>query len=175
MLLFFVVFFCLFVCCPIYSSPIINSEHTTPENILRYFFVIYCFFGFIFFDLLYIAVIVTYSFQCQLIRIYIGTIMDKVLTKLQGYTLEQAMLEINKAYKFLQVVNGKLSALTSVCLLVFLEAAVSCEYCDISYNGDFSKGWIFLDCSDEHVLPKKVVAILIFHIRTHYTNDKEEV
>ena len=104
-----------------------ETRHTATENALRYSFVIYDFFGFIFFDLLYIAVIVTYTAQCQLVRLYIGSIIDKVLTKLRGYTLEQAMVDINQAYKFLQVVNGKLSVLTSVCLLVFLEAAVSCE------------------------------------------------
>ncbi len=96
--------------------------------------MIFDFFGFIFFDLLYIAVIVTYVSQCQLIRAYIGTIIDKVSIKLQGYTLEQAMTEINQTYKFLQVVNGKLSALTSLCLLVFIESAVSCKF---SWGGGF--------------------------------------
>ena len=104
-----------------------RTGHTPTENALRYIFVIYDFFGFIVFDLLYIAVIITYTAQCQLVRLYIGTIIDKVLTKLQGYTLEQAMTDISKTYKFLQVVNGKLSALTSLCLLVFLEASFSCE------------------------------------------------
>ena len=82
--------------------------------------------------------IVTYIAQCQLVRLYIGTIIDKVMLKLRGYTLEQAMTDINRTYKFLQVVNGKLSALISVCLLVFVEAAVSCELrlgvCRVTHN-----------------------------------------
>lgn len=104
------------------------GEHTPTEQALRFTFVIYDFFGFIFFDLLYIAAIVTYTTQCQLVRLYIGTIIDKVLLKLKGYTLEQAMADINKTYKFLQVVNGKLSVLVSICLLVFIEAAASSLY-----------------------------------------------
>lgn len=108
--------------------PYRNSTHTVRENVLRFMFVIFSFIGFILFDLLYIAVVISYASQCQLLRLYIGTIIDRVLTKLQGYTLEQAMTDINQTYQFLKVVNGKLSVLTTVCLLIFLKAAFSCKW-----------------------------------------------
>ncbi len=91
--------------------------------------MIFDFIGFLFFDLLYVAVVISYASQSQLLRLYIGTIIDRVLTKLHGYTLEQAMTDINQTYQFLKVLNGKLSVLTTVCLLIFVEAAVSCELC----------------------------------------------
>ena len=118
---------------PVHSPPSCTishsmSFHSAKEDILRFTFVVFDFIGFILFDLLYIAVVISYASQCQLLRLYIGTIIDRVLTKLQGYTLEQAMTDINQTYQFLKVLNGKLSVLTTVCLLIFIEAAGSCEW-----------------------------------------------
>ena len=37
--------------------------------------------GFVFFDLLYIAVVINYASQCQMLTFYIDNIVDKVINK----------------------------------------------------------------------------------------------
>ena len=72
---------------------------------LHYFFVASSFWGFIFFDLLYIAVVINYSSQCQLIIFYIENIKDKVQ---------------NKAYKSLnEACKVSVCLCLSVCVSVF--------------------------------------------------------
>ena len=71
---------------------------------IHYFFVASSFLGFIFFDLLYIAVVINYSSQCQLITFYIENIRDKVQ---------------NKAYKSLnEACKVSVCLYLSVCLSV---------------------------------------------------------
>lgn len=48
---------------------------------LHYAFVCTSMFGFIFFDLLYIAVVINYVSQCQLLSFYIENVTDKVENK----------------------------------------------------------------------------------------------
>ena len=45
--------------------------------------------GFVFFDMVYLSVIITYASQSELIQFYILGIIDKVNTK--AYSLEDAM------------------------------------------------------------------------------------
>ena len=56
------------------------SEHTDYQ-IIRMTFLIFSLFGFLFFDLLFVAVMVNYSSQCELLQVYIRNIKRKVLLK----------------------------------------------------------------------------------------------
>ncbi len=66
-----------------------TSAHSVSENVVRYVCVLFSLVGFVFFDLLYFAVVVTYVSQSQLIQYYIVSIMDKVRAK--TYSLEDAV------------------------------------------------------------------------------------
>ncbi len=66
-----------------------SSVHSVSENVVRYVCVLFSLVGFVFFDLLYFAVVVTYVSQSQLIQYYIVSIMDKVRAK--TYSLEDAV------------------------------------------------------------------------------------
>jgi hypothetical protein len=133
---------------------------------VRYFFVAFSLLGFVFFDMVYLSVIVTYASQSELIQFYIMGIIDKVNTK--AYSLEEAMKvlpesreregerekergerererererenegnpscttctlqDIQRTYDYLRVMNGKLATLTTLCLLIFIEALISCK------------------------------------------------
>ena len=59
------------------------------EEVVRFILVISCIVGFIFFDLFYVAAVINYASQCQLLCFYIASIMDKVQDK--AYTLEDAI------------------------------------------------------------------------------------
>lgn len=59
------------------------------EEVVRYILVISCIFGFIFFDLFYVATVVNYASQCQLLCFYMDSIMDKVRNK--AYSLGDAI------------------------------------------------------------------------------------
>ena len=50
-------------------------------EILHYFFVSSSMLGFVFFDLLYIAVTINFCSQCQLLTYYVENIIDKVQNK----------------------------------------------------------------------------------------------
>ncbi len=58
----------------VYRSPGIYSA-------LHYLFISCSLFGFIFFDFLYIAVIINYCLQCQLLTFYVNNIRKQVLSK----------------------------------------------------------------------------------------------
>ena len=170
------------------------------RTMVRYFFVVFSLLGFVFFDMVYLSVIVTYASQSELIQFYIMGIIDKVNTK--AYSLEEAMKvrigrereeesegerererrrgreggrererekgrrgreggrerekgrrgreggreranerenkprihhihctlqDIQRTYDYLRVMNGKLATLTTLCLLIFIEALISCK------------------------------------------------
>ena len=65
---------------------------------LHYSLVSFSMFGFVFFDLLYIAVVINYASQCQLLTFYIENIKDKVLNK-QYKTLSSA-LKVGSLFMF---------------------------------------------------------------------------
>ena len=70
-------------------DPCSTTEHQLREEILRYSFVIYSVFGFVLFDLLYVAVVLTYVSHAQLLLTYIHSVIDKVQTK--AYDLGKAV------------------------------------------------------------------------------------
>lgn len=57
---------------------------------LHFSLVSFSMLGFIFFDLLYIAVVINYASQCQLLTFYIENIRDKIINK-QYKTLSSAL------------------------------------------------------------------------------------
>ena len=59
------------------------------ERILTYTLVIYSIFGFVLFDLLYVAVVLSYVSHAQLLLTYINSVIDKVQTK--SYDLGKAI------------------------------------------------------------------------------------
>ena len=48
-----------------------------------------CYLGFLFFDMLYVAVVINYCTQCQLLHYYVSSIKDKVVNK--AYLLGDAV------------------------------------------------------------------------------------
>lgn len=56
-------------------------NRTVVDNITRYALVIYSIFGFILFDFLYVAVVLSYVSHSQLLLTYINSVIDKVQTK----------------------------------------------------------------------------------------------
>lgn len=75
--------------CDFYFHLCSDTEHTIVENVLRFFLVIFALLGLNFFDILYIAVVITYVSQNQLIQYYIGSIIDKV--RAGAYHLDDAV------------------------------------------------------------------------------------
>ena len=59
-------------------------------NGIHYFLVVMSLIGFIFFDLLYIAIVINYITQCELLRFFIRNVREKVVTKeyLLGYAVK---------------------------------------------------------------------------------------
>ena len=53
----------------------------TEYRVAHYSLVVFAFFGFLFFDLLYVAVTINYCSQCQLLTFYIENVQDKVRNK----------------------------------------------------------------------------------------------
>lgn len=75
-----------------WSNVIHSYTHTdlpVLRTTVRYFFVAFSLLGFVFFDMVYLSVIITYASQSELIQFYIMGIIDKVTTK--AYSLEDAM------------------------------------------------------------------------------------
>lgn len=103
-----------------FKSPI---DDTSDYDIIHYTFLSVAILGFIFFDLLYIAIVINYSSQCQLLHFYVINIKDKVRHK--AYQLGDAVREIYRVHEFLRVLNGKLSFVTSLAFFIFLQGAVS--------------------------------------------------
>ena len=64
-------------------------DHQIVEDVLRYSFVIYSILGFVLFDLLYVAVVLTYVSQAQLLLTYVNSVIEKVQTK--AYELGKAI------------------------------------------------------------------------------------
>lgn len=60
-----------------------NSMYSQPHvyDGFHYSFVSFAMLGFVFFDLLYIAVVINYASQCQMLSFYIDNIVDKVQNK----------------------------------------------------------------------------------------------
>jgi hypothetical protein len=102
-------------------SPAVNRS--TAKEILRYSLVFYSVFGFVLFDLLYVAVVLTYVSHAQLLLTYINSVIDKVQTK--AYDLGKAIRDMSQMYESLKVLNGALSHLTSLCLFIFITTAIS--------------------------------------------------
>ena len=82
--------------CSMHQYPIICTHSLTQTHIhincrtmIRYIFVALSLLGFVFFDMVYLSVIITYASQSELIQFYIMGIIDKVSTK--AYSLEDAM------------------------------------------------------------------------------------
>ena len=69
-----------YVNCIIVLCAIVSSSYGAVKNTL----VVFSLFGFLFFDLLYIAVTINYCSQCQLLTFYIDNIQDKVRNKKYG-------------------------------------------------------------------------------------------
>jgi hypothetical protein len=88
-------------------------------NGLQYFFVCSSLLGFMFFDLLYIAVVINYTSQCQMLLFYIENIIEKVKAK-HYHTLNDATKEVYHIYEFLKVLNGKLAFVTTMIIFVFM-------------------------------------------------------
>ncbi|XP_064394287.1 uncharacterized protein LOC135341614 isoform X2 [Halichondria panicea] len=103
-----------------------TSLHSVPENIIRYVCVLFSLVGFVFFDLLYFAVVVTYVSESQLIQYYISSIMEKVRAK--TYSLEDAIKDIRQTYKYLEVINSKLATLTTLMMFIFIGNFLSSIY-----------------------------------------------
>ena len=59
------------------------------RDVLKYVLVIYSIIGFFLFDLLYVAVILSYVAHAQLLLTYINSVIDKVQTK--AYDLGKAI------------------------------------------------------------------------------------
>jgi hypothetical protein len=100
-----------------------TTEHQLREEILRYSFVIYSVFGFVLFDLLYVAVVLTYVSHAQLLLTYIHSVIDKVQTK--AYDLGKAVRDMRQIYEYLKVLNGKVATITSLCLFIFISSSIS--------------------------------------------------
>ena len=100
-----------------------TGNHTTVEDVVKDVLVIYSLFSFFLFDLLYVAVVLTYIASAQLLLTYISCIIDKV--RIKAYSLDKAVTNIVDIHKFLQVLNREVATPTSLCLYIFIAAAIS--------------------------------------------------
>ncbi len=69
----------LFIIVIYFPVPLYRNDD--DYKIVHYLLVVFAYFGFLFFDLLYIAVTINYCSQCQLLTFYIDNIQDKVRNK----------------------------------------------------------------------------------------------
>ena len=100
-----------------------EHNHTTVEEVLRSVLVMYSLFGFFLFDLLYVAVVLTYIANAQLLLTYISCVIDKV--RIKACSLDKAVTNIMDICKFLQVLNKEVATPTSLCLYIFIASAIS--------------------------------------------------
>eukprot|EP00731_Ephydatia_muelleri_P029523 Em0021g46a len=92
-------------------------------DVRRYILVISALFGFVFFDLLYISVVIYYISQAQLIIYLLRSIKDKVRNKVTS--LGEAVKDIHYTHSILHIFNGQLSAMMSLCLFIFVVNAIT--------------------------------------------------
>jgi hypothetical protein len=72
--------------------------------------------------MLYVAVVINYITQCQLLHFYIRNIKEKVKTK--AYLLGHAVKELYHVNEYLRVLNGNLSHVTGLVLFIFIQGIV---------------------------------------------------
>lgn len=124
-----------------------STVYSIIENykIFHNLFISMAMLGFVFFDLLYIAVTINFCYQCQLLKYYIENIIDKVQNRKyktvsaacrvrKNHFFSNVLLccmtllqEIYQLFEFLRVLNGKVSFLMSLVILVFLTAIIDCK------------------------------------------------
>ena len=92
-------------------------------NVRRHILVISALFGFVFFDFLYISVVIYYISQGELIIYLLRSIRDKVRNKIGS--LDEAVKDIHYTHSILHIFNGQLSAMMSLCLFIFIISAVT--------------------------------------------------
>jgi hypothetical protein len=105
------------------TNTTVPMNRSLMENITRYALVIYSIIGFVLFDMLYVAVVVSYASHAQLLLTYINSVIDKVQTK--ACDLGKAIRDMSQIYESLKVLNATLSHLTSVCLFIFITTSIS--------------------------------------------------
>lgn len=120
------------------NATILVLNQSLPENTsresyegLHYFLVIISLIGFIFFDLLYILVIINYVSQCQLIIFFIQSIITSVSNKAKS--LVEATKDVYRVFEFLKILNGQLASMVSLCLYIFLPAMYFSWFNGIKY------------------------------------------
>lgn len=66
-----------------------QTDEADPRYIATITIAVFCLVGFLFFDLLYVAVIVNYCSQCQLLHYYVVNVTEKIRHK--AYALGDAV------------------------------------------------------------------------------------
>ncbi len=72
------------MCLLLFAIIIINSSSRNHQYIAAVATTVYALVGFVFFDLLYIAVMINYISQCQLLYYYVINVTEKIRHKAYG-------------------------------------------------------------------------------------------
>ena len=123
---------CYAVC---YCVGAIVCRSLSSYGAVKYTLVVFSLFGFLFFDLLYIAVTINYCSQCQLLTFYIDNIQDKVRNRKYD-NLNLAMKVLLFSYIYIKI----LCTCMPVCFTSHAWFIISNCFVGNSSNQYFSKG-----------------------------------
>ena len=104
--------------------------HDGVKNFLVYF----SFVGFVFLDMVYSAAIINHAAQCELNIYFLHAVRFKVEER-RYMTIDEAIMDIGKAYNFLRALNGRTASLTGLILFNVASAALA-GIINLSDNSD---------------------------------------
>lgn len=99
------------------------SEEVDIHHKMKNILVLFSFIGFVFLDMVYSAAIINHAAQCELNIYFLHAVRHKVEER-QYNTIDEAIMDIGKAYNFLKALNGRTASLTGLILFNVASAAL---------------------------------------------------
>jgi hypothetical protein len=110
-----------------------------PADSTRRILVILMVISFIFYDIVYVAVVINYSVQCQLIIYFLKGLVENIETK--KFEIEESMRNINTIQEHIRVLNHKTGPPLSLMILIFITVIMTGV---ISLSNGILHHWIFM-------------------------------
>lgn len=105
---------------------IIHLLNLDNNLVFRWILVVFTIVGFIVLDLAYMAVVVNYCIQCQLLVYLLWSIGERV--KAREWDIDQSVKEIHNGREFLSHLNSYLARATSLLLFIFVASSIQAVY-----------------------------------------------
>lgn len=111
-----------------------NMRPPSESEVRRYIYIVISVIGYITTDLFYIAAIINYALQCQLITFLINVTVERICRNC--WKVDHAIKEIKVTQDFLKVLNGQVASQMSVLLFVLIQIFISATRNWLKTDGD---------------------------------------